>query len=94
MIQTFMRSPLPNTLAVLVLIALIVTWITSIAASMKDIPVQTDGGWLAKLLPVFSILGIPAALDLLQTKGLTVLFAAIVLIVFILNIAIPIIKIL
>ncbi len=93
MIQTFMRSPLPNTLAVLVLVALITTWVTSIAASMKDLPVQTDRGWLAMLLPVFSILGIPAALDLLQTKGLTLLFSAIVLIVFILNIAIPIIKI-
>ncbi len=93
MISIFMRSPLPNTLAVIVLIALIVSWFTSIVLSLRNIPVETDKGWFATLLPLFSILGIPAAFDLLQTSGATALFAAIILVIFLLNIVIPILKI-
>lgn len=93
MIDIFMKSPLPNTLAVIVLIALIITWFTSIVSSMRDVPIQTEKGWYAKLLPTFSILGIPAVLDLLQTKGVTFMFAGIVFIVLILNFVVPILKI-
>ncbi len=93
MIDIFMKSPLPNTLAVVVLIALIITWFTSIVLSMRDVPIQTEKGWYAKLLPAFSILGIPAVLDLIQTKGITFVFAAIVFIVLLLNFVVPILKI-
>ena len=93
MIDVFLKSPLPNTLAVVVLIALIITWVTSIVVSMRNVPIQTDNGGYAKLLPAFSLLGIPAALDLLQTKGVTFVLASIIFIVFILNYIVPILKI-
>jgi uncharacterized membrane protein len=44
------------------------------------------------LLPVFTLLGIPATLDLLQTSGVAFIFAVIVFIVFLLNIMIPILR--
>jgi len=90
MIDIFLRSPLPNTSAVIVLIALISTWLISILLSMGQDPIAADKGWFALLLPVFSFLGIPAAVDLIQTKGATSIYAAAVFIVFILNIVIPI----
>jgi uncharacterized membrane protein len=93
MIDIFMRSPLPNTLAVIVLIALISTWLISIIRSMGQDPVEADKGWFAFLLPAFSVLGIPAAVDLVQTKGATAVYAGVVLIVFVLNILIPILRI-
>ncbi len=92
MINIFMRSPLPNTLAVIVLIALIVSWVTSLLLSLGDVPIARDKGWYAALLPLFGILGIPAALDLLQIKGTAFLFAAIVFVVLVLNIVIPVIR--
>jgi uncharacterized membrane protein len=93
MTDIFMRSPLPNTLAVIVLIALISTWLISIIRSMGQEPVEADKGWVAVLLPAFSILGIPAAVDLIQTKGATALYAGVVFLVFVLNILIPILRI-
>jgi uncharacterized membrane protein len=93
MIDIFLRSPVANTLAVIVLMALTTSWFTAILSLIKDIPVQTEKGFFAGLLPAFSLLGVPAALDLLQTKGITFLFAAIVLFIFILNCIIPILKI-
>jgi len=93
MTDVFMRSPLPNTLAVIVLIALISTWLISIIRSMGQDPVEADKGWFGFLLPAFSILGIPAAVDLLQTKGATALYAVVVFVVFVLNILIPVLRI-
>jgi uncharacterized membrane protein len=78
---------------VIVLLALVISWLVSILLSMRDIPVRTDKGWFVYLLPIFSVLGLPATLDLLQTKGITFFFATIVFIVFVLNILIPILKI-
>jgi len=93
MINIFMKSPLTNSLAVVVLIALVITWFTSIILSLRDAPVKTDKGWYAMLLPLFTLLGIPATIDLLQTKGITVLYAAVVFIIFLLNIIVPILRI-
>ena len=90
MIDKFMRDPLGNTLAVIVLIALIVTWFTSLILTLRDVPVRTNKGWYAWLLPIFTLLGIPGTLDLLRTGGITFLFAAITFVVFVLNIVIPI----
>ena len=92
MINTFLRAPQANSLAVLVLIGLIITWVTALLLSLRDIPVRTDKGWYATLLPLFSLFGIPATLDLLQTTGVTILFAAIVFLVFLLNIFIPVLR--
>jgi uncharacterized membrane protein len=94
MINIFMRSPLPNTLAVIVLIALTISWLTSLLLSLRDAPIATDKGWYAALLPLFSVLGIPASIDLLQIKGTAFFFAAIVFVVFVLNIFIPVLRML
>lgn len=93
MIQIFMKSPAANSLAVLVLIALVATWLISIVLTMSSAPVQTEKGWYAKLLPGFSLLGIPAAFDLFQTEGEVVLIVATVLMIFILNLVVPLLKI-
>lgn len=92
MINVFMRSPLSNTLAILVLLALIVTWITSVVRGLESAPVNTERGWYAALLPAFSVLAIPAAIDLLLTKGVTVLFAGVVLLILVANIVVPILR--
>jgi len=89
-----MKFPQANALAVLVLIALIITWLMSLLLSLRDAPVSTDKGWFARVLPVFTLLGIPAVLDLLQTSGVTFLFAGITFVVFVLNIIIPILRML
>ena len=88
-----MKSPLPNTLAVLVLIALVVSWLTSLFLSLGNNPIATNKGWYAWLLPLFSLLGIPAAIDLLQIKGTAFVFAIPVLLIFLLNIVIPVLRI-
>ena len=93
MLDIFMRSPLPNTLAVLVLLALIITWFTSVVLALNGKSENLETSGFAKLLPAFSILGIPAAVDLLQTHGLTVLFAAVVSVVLLLNVIVPILTI-
>lgn len=90
MIDKFMRSPVGNTLAVIVLIALVVAWFTSLILSLRNAPFRTDKGWYAWILPIFVLLGIPATIDLLQSGGITSVFAAIVFVVFALNIVIPI----
>ncbi len=90
MIDKFMRDPLGNTLAVIVLIALIITWFTSLILALSNVPVRTNRGWYAWLLPVFAFLGIPGTLDLLRTGGIASIFAAITFIVFVLNIVIPV----
>lgn len=84
-----MRFPVGNTLAVIVLAALVITWFTSLVLSLRNAPVRTDKGWYATILPLFALLGIPPTIDLLQTGGITLVFAAIAFVVFVLNIVIP-----
>src|SRR5215510_13486528 len=93
MIDNFMRSPQANTLAVLVFISLVITWIISLILSLGEKPMSPDKGWYPRLIPAFALLGIPAVFDLLQTTGLAFLFATIVFIVLMLNIIIPIFRI-
>ncbi len=92
MIDRFMKFPVGNTLAVIVLVALIIAWFTSLILSLRNTPVRTDRGWFAWILPIFALLGIPPAIDLLQTGGLTSAYAAVVFIVFVLNIIVPILR--
>jgi uncharacterized membrane protein len=92
MITHFMKDPLTNTLAIVVLLALLVAWFTSLIMSLRTAPISTNKGGYASLLPLFSLLGIPATLDLLQTKGVTFFFAAAVFVVFVLNVSIPILR--
>jgi uncharacterized membrane protein len=90
MIDKFMQYPVGNTLAVIVLVALIITWLTSLILALREVPVRTNMGWFAWLLPIFTVLGIPATIDLLQTGGMTFVYAAVVFVVFVLNIVISI----
>ena len=92
MINIFMKDPLANSLAVIVLIALVLCWIASLAIILKDTQVSAAQSWHNKLLPVFALLGLPAVLDLLQTSGVTLALAAVATLVLVLNIIIPILR--
>ncbi len=92
MLHIFMKSPLPNSLAVLVLIALVFAWVSSLALVLREKPVEREKGWFAWLLPVFALLGLPATADLLQTSGLPLLFGIIVTLALLLNIAVPVLR--
>jgi uncharacterized membrane protein len=81
---------LPNSLAVLVLVGLIVAWVTSLLLAMRENPVETKRGWLAWLLPVMALLGFPAMVDLLQTSGIALAFAAVTFAVFVADFIVPI----
>src|SRR5215510_14605013 len=91
--EIFMRDPQSNTLAVLVLIALIIVILVLLRTMLKDEAVDTHKGWYAWLLPAFTLLGIPAVLNLIQTTGVAFIFAVIVFIVILLNIIVPILGI-
>jgi hypothetical protein len=80
MIDKFMRNPTTNSLAVVVLAALIVSWVLSVILISKDTPVSVGRGWYTKLMLLFSLLGVPAVLDLIQTNGIALAFAVIILI--------------
>ncbi len=92
MITIFMKDPLANSLAVIVFIALVFCWIVSLAIILKDSQVGAAQSWHSKLLPIFAALGFPAALDLLQTSGLTLFLALIVTLALILNLVIPLLR--
>ena len=93
MIDKFMQDPQTNTLAVIVLITLIVSWITSIVLILKNTPISTGKGVYIILLLISPLLSIPAILDILQTSGIAFAFAAITSAVLVLNIIVPIIQI-
>ena len=93
MINIFMRSPLPNSLAAVVFMALVLSWFASLILIAMDVPVPIDKGWYIELLSATSLLGILATLDLVQAHGIAVAFASIVFIVLVLNMTVPILKI-
>jgi uncharacterized membrane protein len=92
MLDNFMLHPLPNTLAVIVLGALIFSWFTSIVLALKDAPTSFSQGWYTRLILVFSLLGIPAIFDLFQTSGIAFVFAVIAGLMILLNIAVLIMR--
>ena len=55
MINIFMKDPLANSYAVVILIALVVCWITSLAIILKDSNVDPAKSWHNKLLPVLAL---------------------------------------
>ena len=78
MLNKFLKDPYPNSVAVVVLVALIAAWILSLALvffSTKRVP--SGKGWFSGLLAGLTLLGIPSAFDLLQTSGLPLVFALI-----------------
>ena len=88
MIDKFMRNPATNSLAVVVLAALIVSWVLSVILISKDTPVSVGRGWYTKLMLLFSLLGVPAVLDLIQTNGIALAFAVITFLILALNIVV------
>src|SRR5512144_2842140 len=92
MIDKFLTHPLPNTLAVIVLLALIFSWITSMLLALREDPVSSDAGWYGWWILVVSLLGLPGIFDLLQTKGVALLFAVIASLVIVTNIVVQIIR--
>lgn len=88
MIDKFLRNPQTNTLAVIVLILLITGWIVSLLLMYKDTPVSPGRNWFTKMLFVFTLPGIPAMVDLLQTNGAALIFAIIGSLALIINIAV------
>lgn len=92
MIHKFMQAPLTNSLAVIVLAALIVSWITSISLALREAPIPTGKGWHARLLLVSALLGLPAVLDIVQTNGIALAFAVIAFLALTLNIVIVVMQ--
>jgi uncharacterized membrane protein len=86
MIDKFLLHPLPNTLAVLVLLALIFSWFLSIVLALGTTASSFRQSWYNKLILGFSLLGVPAIYDLLQTDGIAFLFAASASLIIALNI--------
>ena len=70
MIANFMKDPTANSLAVIVLIALVISFIGSLLLMLRESPVSQGKGWYTGLLLFFPVLGLPSALDLLQSGGL------------------------
>jgi uncharacterized membrane protein len=93
LIETFLKDPYPNTLAVLVLTALVITLVVSILVSKKNLSVSTSQGWYAWLLPTFTALALPAVFDLLHLEGTALIFACLTLLVLLSNIIISLLHI-
>jgi uncharacterized membrane protein len=92
MIDIFLKSPLPNSLAVLVLIALVITLVTAILLNVRIEPVSTETGWYPKLLPGFTLLALPALWDLLHITGIALPFIIIILAAILANIIVPLFR--
>ena len=92
MIDKFMTHPLPNTLAVIVLLALIFSWIASLLLALREEQVSSDAGWYGWWILVVALLGLPGIFDLLQTTGVALLFAAIASLVIVSTIVVQIIR--
>jgi uncharacterized membrane protein len=85
-IETFLKDPYPNSLAVLVLTALVITFVISILVSKKKLSINTRQGWYAWLLPSFTLLALPAVFDLLYLEGVALIFASGILLVLLFSI--------
>ena len=92
MLTKFMLHPFPNTLAVIVLIVLIFSWITSIILALRDAPTSFHRDRYTWLMLVFSLPGLPAIMDVLQTSGIALVLAVIASVIFVLNIVVLILK--
>ncbi len=85
MLERFMIDPQANAQAVVVLVALIISWVISLALTLRAAPVPGAKSWYTGLPVVFTLLGMPAALDLLQTGGVTLALATVSFAALILN---------
>jgi uncharacterized membrane protein len=92
MIDKFMTHPLPNTLAVIVLLALIFSWVASLLLALRDEPVASDAGWYGWWILAAALLGLPGIFDLLQTTGVALFFAVIASLAILANIVVQIMR--
>ncbi|MHC1739872.1 MAG: vitamin K epoxide reductase family protein [Anaerolineaceae bacterium] len=88
--EYFVSALQKDTLAIIVLAVLIMSGITSLLLMRSSKPVPTTKSGYSGLLSILSLLGLPAIIDLLQTSGITRIFAFVVLIVLLLNMIIPV----
>jgi uncharacterized membrane protein len=88
-LQKFQQDPLANTVAVIVLAALLISLIASLVITLSSGPAPAAKSGFTAALLVFALLGIPSILDLLQTQGLTFVLALIVTAIFAIQIAAP-----
>lgn len=89
--QNFVSALQNDLLAVIVLVALIFSAVMSVYFIFRSNREITSIGSYRILLPLLSMLGFPAALDLIQTTGNIKFFAIFVFIILILNLILPII---
>jgi uncharacterized membrane protein len=91
--SVLVRDIQANPLAAIVLLALIIGELAAFGLMMRTRPLSPVAkNWHAGFLAIFALLGLPAILDLFQTGGLTVAFAALVLVVLLLNIILPLLS--
>jgi uncharacterized membrane protein len=88
--EKFNRDRLSNSHAVLVLVASIVSLVVSLGMALRSAPVQTGKSWVTACLPILTLLGLPAAWDLLQTQGVTFALALVVFGVLVISILVPV----
>ncbi len=92
MLEKFMIDPQANAQAVVILAALIVSWIISLALTLRVDPVPGAKSWYTGSPIIFTLLGLPAILDLLQTGGLTLALAAVSFATLMLNSAVALLR--
>lgn len=90
MISNFMKDPITNGLAVIVLIALVVSFIGSLSLMLRESPISKGKSWYSGLLFFFPLLGLPSALDLIQSGGLASVLAGVFFVTLALSIVMPI----
>jgi uncharacterized membrane protein len=89
-LQKFQRDPIANTVAVIVLAALVFSLVASLVVALSSGPAPAAKSWFTAALLVFALLSIPSILDLLQTQGFVFVLALVVTAVFAIQIAAPI----
>ncbi len=93
MLERFMVDPEANAQAVVILAALVTSWIISLALILRAAPVPGGKSWYTGAPVVFTLLGLPAALDLLQTGGgMTLALAAASFAALVLNSAMALLR--
>ena len=84
-VQNFQRDRVANSLAVLVLAALLFSLLLSLVTALRAFPPDLHHGWYTPLLLVFTLLGIIPVLDLLQTSGIALFLALVAALALVLN---------
>ena len=89
MTNRFMNDPLGNSLAVIVLVMLVISWVISLILVLRDKPVRAEKRWFIGSWLVFTVPILPTLLDLLLTRGIALFFAVVALAALSIAIAMP-----